>query len=362
MNKNLFYGFLFGGLSFFSNDMKSQDVFGCDYIRKVDVNRALKDEEILYEDSYKKFFDYSDFTEPFEDESKNALEGKVMNIYFPTNKCDLSERDSVDIKRYVLKVLKPYIENSNEKLVSFNVEGFADCRGDNLENYDLSHRRAESVASYLYKVSRNSISPSVKIYTSAFGEMQSEETDDLVELQNNRVVKIILNENPIKHALDVCKGRKILGDQSGSMIPYWDSFRKYEFREIDDVFTYSKFIPPRGMRKEECDTNKYPEMIHTYNINTEIAHGATSYYPAKKILIPSEFISSGDTITTIINGKNDFIGESPDEIIRLANEKKVVLNMIGIELSGNYVGDFIRIADETGGKYYFVKNFNSKTF
>ncbi len=365
-DKNLIYGLLFSIASVFSLNSNAQDVFGVDYIRKLNVNRNNQS-EVVKRDSYSEsFFDYDKFSEPFNDELKNSLEGRVMNVYFPTNDCDLSGRDSIDIRRYVLKVLKPYVDNSQDKIVCFNVEGFADCRGDEVDNYHLSHKRAEAVADYLNKLSRNIISPSIRIDISAFGETKSKETKNPFELQKDRIVRIIPNENPIKHALDICDGRIVLGDQSGSMSvngsPYWRYFQDYKFDVGVDVFSYSEFVPPRGVEKESCDAERYPERFHTYNINEEVAHGATSYYPAKRILISSEFVSDGDTITTVVNGLNDFKGESPDDIINSAKGRKIVLNMIGVELSGEYVKDFIKIANETGGKYYFVKRFYPKTF
>ena len=96
--RNLFYGILVGGLSLFSLKGKSQDVFGVDYIRKLEVNRATNYHE------NKKQYNFSipsvEFKEPLGDEAKNSLEEKVMNVYFQTSKCDLSETDSIDLTNY----------------------------------------------------------------------------------------------------------------------------------------------------------------------------------------------------------------------------------------------------------------------
>lgn len=355
---NLIYGTLIGGLSLVSLNGNSQDVFGCGYIRKLEVNRISD----YNENKKKEFYEIPkvEFCEPFEDESKNSLEGKIMNIYFQTKKCDLSGTDSIDLKRYVLKFIKPIYDL--EKITVFNVEGFADCRGSGIENYELSHRRAEATAKYLDYLSRNIVSPSIEIYTSAFGDLQSRETTDSIEMQRDRVVRIIPNENPLKHALDICKSRIVLLDQSGSMSvngsPYWKYSQKYNFSDSAEVFSYSEFIPPRGLKKEELDPEKFPGINHTYNINTEDAYGATSYYPAKEKLISSDFVKQNEIITVVINGKNDFEGYNSERIISLAQSKNVRFNMIGFELSGKYVRDFIEIANQTGGKYYFVKRFN----
>lgn len=357
-------GLLVFGLGMASLNSNAQDVFGVDYIRKMEnVNRKSVSDvsPISLEKNY--FYRGKDLilSEPFEDEAKNFLNGLELSIYYPTNDCYLSKRDSLDIRRYVLKVLRPYYKNSGEKLESLTIEGLADCRGERVKNYFLSHKRAQELAKYIYPIVRNSISPSVKVYISAFGEEHSGQTEDSLKLQKDRVVKIIPNGNPLKTALDICGGNTILGDQSGSMSfegsLYWKCFQNYKFSKGVKVFAYSEFIPPRGMSKEECSFEDYPERKHTYDINSEISYGATSYYPSKEILLSSDFVSNNDTITTIINGKNDLNGKSPDKIIEIAKGKNLVLNMVGLELSGNCVNNFIRIAKETGGKFYFVNKF-----
>lgn len=340
----------------------------CDYIRRLNVNRFTQTTENTCDNS-KNFPTYDNFKEPFSGEAKNSLEGKVMKIYFQNDNCNLSKNDSIDLRRYVLHVLKPYSGKGGfEKLESLNFRGFADCNGNPKYNHDLSHKRAENTAKYVEELVHNTISPSVKIYISAFGEDKSTETKDSLLWQKDRVVEIIFNENPLKDAMNLCKGKIYLLDQSGSMGPtidlstnlvydWWSHLQDYSFPIGTDVFFYSEFIPPRGIKKEECDPLDYPEMIHTYDIKTEIANGATCYYPAKNKLLSSSIVEKGSEIVTLINGKNDFNKENPYNVIKKAKEKDVQLHMIGIDLSGNYVHDFIDIANETGGKYYFINIF-----
>ena len=133
-----------------------------------------------------------------------------MNIYFQTNKSELTLNDSVDMNRYFIKFLKYH--SLYEKVTNFNIEGFADCRGDEWDNYELSNKRAEAVANYLKK-----FYPNIKIYISARGEMNSKETKDSLELQKDRCVRIFFNENPLNRALNLCGANSYVLDQSGSM-------------------------------------------------------------------------------------------------------------------------------------------------
>ncbi len=378
--KNFLYGILFGALSLFSLgtlNSTAQNVFpDCDYLRKLNVNRRTEQFHEISKELIKNYTSAKeiDFSEPLEDEARNSLEGMSMNIYFPTDKYNLSGRDSSDIKKYFDNVIISYLKQEN-KISSFNLKGYADCvplknvedkSVSDLYNYNLSHKRAESVANYLDYLIYTRIHSHVNIFISAYGNMYSKKTKNPDEKKEDRKVEFIVNENPIRNALNVCRGKIILGDQSGSMScngsPYWKYFQEHPFFGGVDVFTYSEFVPPRGMKKEDCPMEIYPQRFHTYDINKETASGATSYYPAMEKLLSSDIVSEGDTITAIVNGLNDFSNENPGQIIKIAGEKKVVSNIIGLELSGKCISDLMTIPEKTEGKYYFVHRFKSKLF
>lgn len=312
----------------------SQDYMGCDYIRELKVKRDTSYFE--GNKSQDDFISYGDikFKEAFADESENDLEGKVMNIYFPTNNSDLSCNDKIDIRRYMVSYLKP---NSKwVKINSFMVEGFADFRGGSDLNYNLSKNRAENVLNEI-----SNFFPNADYYVCAYGESKSSEFKDSLELMKDRVVKIIPNENPLISALSNLKGDVYLLDQSGSMNRNgeWNLLQNYSYPADSKVYSFSKV--------EDAEKFEYK-----YSISEDFAFGKTSYYSALDTLISSV---ENKTITTMINGKDNVGGANPDEIIKKAKENNVVLNLIGLNLKDDDKKELLDLVEETDGKYYFLK-------
>ena len=349
---------LFFSGSFFVQGRSQNVINGCDYIRELKVN--ICHENLNTSPGRIKDFisGYNNFEEPFEDEAKNSLDGKVMNVYFQTNSSNITKRDSTDLRRYVLDVIKPtYLY---EKLMNFNVEGFADFRGDIGKNYSLSSKRAESVANYLEDLAHNIVSPSIKIYVSAFGEVRNHKGKNLEDLKKDRVVRIIPNNNPVIRALENCNADFYLLDQSGSMNKdnFWKSLQNFSFPESSHVFSFSKLILPEGFDKNNLDSLDYPEFFHTFDIKTEVAYGKTPYYSAMDKFL--SIIPSNKVIDILVNGESNFGDGTPDDIIKKTKEKNLVLNMIGINVSRDFENQLIEIANATNGNYYFLKNFNRK--
>ncbi len=343
MNKHLLYGILFSGLSLgLSENVFSQDIFSCDYIRRLKVNHCQR------EFSEKHVSSEINFSEPLAGELKNSLEGIIMNIHFRTNESDLFHSDSLDLESYCKEILKPYVDKKG--INSFNIEGYADCVGSEKDNLILSDKRCLSIANFLKRKF-----PQVDFYISAFGESQSRETQDSLLLGEDRVGKIIPDENPLKRALDICRADVYLLDQSGSMNQNgeWKLLQKYSFPDSSEVYSFSKLMLPPNSTLEDLNPRNYPEFFHTYDIKTEIARGKTAYYPANNILIPS--LENDRTVTAIINGKNNFGNVSSKEIIDKAKSKSIKVNHVGINLSEDSQKDFIDIATQTGGKYYFFR-------
>jgi outer membrane protein OmpA-like peptidoglycan-associated protein len=327
-----------GVISFISAE--AQDFNGCDYVRQLKVN--TKTENKIYPNK-QEFPKYNNFSEPLKDEAKNSLEEKIMHIYFQTKKNDLTKGDSIDLMRYFLNVLSPY--SVYEKINCINLEGFADCIGKDYDNYVLSLKRTEAVASYL----RNFF-PHTPFYFSAFGETQSPETRDSSILKKNREVKIIINENPLSRALSLCNADVYLLDQSGSMNlnGEWALLQNYPYPDSCDIYSYSKL--------SKNTPKNFPEAMHTYDISTEIASGKTCQYDATDTLMTE--LAENTTLTTVVNGKNNIGGTNPKKIIDKAKKKNIKLNIIRINLPESSKDELISLASGTSGRYYFLKKSN----
>lgn len=361
MNKKLL-PLLFGGLSLFYRGVNAQDMFGVDYVRKIEVNRTKPLSEDVRKSSKNEFyFSYNNFSEPYEGEAKNSLENKIMNIYFKSNDTILTDRDYTDIGRLFKKVIKPYLESGNE-ITSFNVVGYADCmppRGVSDKNiaseynYNLSYSRAKNVANEVDRLSYSILGMlNPKIFISAYGDLGSKETRDSTQQKNDRVVKIIVNGNPVENALTLCESKTILVDQSGSMTECWDYIKNLEFPVDADVLFYSQYMPLKGTKKDEFKEFNSYWGSHTYKIDSEFAWGRTCFYEANEVLLPT--LNDNSELNVIINGKNDFKGSNPSKIINLANDKNIKVNIIGFDLTGECISNMIKIASETGGRYYIV--------
>lgn len=327
--KNMFFCSLLAGSSLIG---VSQNYMKCDYIRKLEVNQKINS---IYEHKRNNFISYEkiDFKKPLNDEVQNSLEDKILNIYFPTNESDISSNDESDIRKYACSYLKP---NSKWiKINSFTIEGFADFRGGASLNYDLSKKRAENV---LEKI--QPFFPKSDYYICAYGESKSFEGKDSLDLAKDRVVKIIPNENPLNFALSNLLADVYLLDQSGSMNTNseWRLLQNYIYPENCEVYSFSKI-----------EGGNYD---YGYKIKNAIAEGRTSYYSALDTLLSSV---KNKTITTMINGKDNVGGATSEEIIRKAKQNNVVLNLIGLNLKDEDKKDFLKIIEETNGKYYFLE-------
>jgi outer membrane protein OmpA-like peptidoglycan-associated protein len=343
MNKNALYGFLFGGLSLLPClNVKSQDVFGCDYVRQLKVNCGK-----IPEIKKSNLDNIINLSKPLEGESQNSLDEITMNIYFRNNEFCLSGKDSSDLNLYCKNILKPYIEKNKIKILT--IEAHTDCIGSEESNLKLSDNRGMSIVNFLRRKFNYT-----DFYISSFGKSKSTETNDSILLSRDRVVKIIPDENPLKRALDVCKADIYLVDQSGSMKHNgeWQLLQKYTFPDSSRVYSFSKLTLPPNSKLEDLNPENFPEFFHTYDISTEVAMGKTAYYPASEKVIMS---NENNAITAIVNGENNYGQKSHEEIINLALERNIKLNQVGINLSEESKKKFIEIAKKTGGKFYFFR-------
>ncbi len=318
----------------------SQNIInGIDYIRK--INNFNKLSEKKPRDDRIAFIKEPLFGEPLSGEAKNSLEGDVMNIYFQTNKFQLTGTDSSDLRKYI-----SYISQT-KKILSFNIEGFADCTGNDELNYSLSEKRTESIAKILKRTFPNSI-----IYVSSFGKSKSTQTTDSMILQKERVVKIFPNKNSIERALDISskKAGIYLLDQSGSMNinGEWKFLQNYFYPDSSEIYSFSKL-------DDDLPESFYGKK-HTYDIKEEVAMGLTSYSLALETLL--SIISENKEITIVVNGKNNFKEDNYEKIIEKSKEKKIRLNHIGINLDEDAKKEFRRISENTMGQCYFLKKFN----
>lgn len=337
---------MFGSL-FFS--AKTQNFPDCDYLRELKVNK-IEGSQGDFNKNALCFVKYNNFKEPVDFELKNSFDNGDMNVYFPNNCAELSKNDLIDLNRYISEVLVPY--GKENKIKNINIEGYANVLGDEEYNYFLSIRRAENVAKVIKHKLYCYFPYDIQVKVSAFGESKSVETDDSIQLQNDRKVIISVEENPLKRGLEYLGGNVFLLDQSGSMNDgSWNSLREYFFPEAKAYYSFSQPFIINGSSKED-----YPEFNYSYDINTDVPAGKTSFYGAMDKLISSPFVGNNDTLTTIINGEDNVGLISPLEIIEKAKDKNVILNILGINVREDYAKTLINFTNKTKGNYYFITN------
>jgi hypothetical protein len=102
---------------------------------------------------------------------------------------------------------------------------------------------------------------------------------------------------------------------------------------------------------------------YSYDINLDKEGGRTSFYASMDKLLVSDFVEENDTLTAVINGRDNVGKVSVEKVVKDANNKNVVVNILGIGIDDEYAQTLMEITSKTKGNYYFVsKSFSSKVF
>jgi len=185
------------------------------------------------------------------------------------------------------------------------------------------------------------------------GKEESRGSFDSLSLMKDRKVSISIPDNPLEEGLSHLDGNVFLIDQSGSMKDVWDFVRAYRFPSARQYFSFSNLVDYFG------DSEK----TFSRDINNILPNGRTSFYAGAEKLFESGVVGKGDTLNVVINGEDNFGQSSSREIISLARDKKVPINIFGLNIKDDYAKTLIKMSKETNGKYFFISPpMSSKSF
>jgi len=253
---------------------------------------------------------------------RNAYDGKNLTVHFLTNSWALYDNDKHDIRAY----LKSLPDGTN-----FVLEGYADFRGSIEDNLTLSENRADGVSDFLRM---NGIS---RTSNTAYGEKGAQpKGTNIRRLGTDRRVRIIPGETVISRGLAQLPADSYLLDQSSSMSgSKWHEVQNYRFPRNSKIYTFTS-------ESRTCGTN----------IIDESPMGNTPLYVSLAELIGKT--EKSRKITALTDGMNN-MGGSPQEIIRVANDRGIQVSFIGLDLPREAELELAEIATKTNGKVYLSK-------
>ncbi len=249
----------------------------------------------------------------------NEIHDGVLSIFFSTNSWKLMSEDTDDLRKFGRTL------DSRSSLI---IEGRADYRGSEQNNEQLGRNRAEGVADFLQSYTRGSVD-----FVSYGEKDSSQDTDDRVKMQRDRVVRIVPNRGLVSRALEVSPADVYLIDQSGSMGEggKWKQVQEFSFPSAADVYTFES-------PKQNCATP----------LSQRSPGGGTPLYRSLFDVLSS--MSGSQTLTVLTDGDDTDGGKTPADIIALANRKDVPINVIGLGVHSPAVLE--QIASQTGGQAY----------
>lgn len=276
--------------------------------KKVSKPQEPSPEAVLYADQNRNVVDYSNNTEV---------------IYFPTDIDSLDPQDEKDIRTFT-SIIGP-----KDKII---IEGFADSRGSEAYNLDLSRRRASSVKKKL----RDSLSPDMRnrIRLAYFGESKAG-ADNLAEARH---VTIVVGKHEIDRGLERLRADRYLIDASASMGGWekWGAVVSHRYPKNAKKFVF-------GCRYFE--TNNFDEVF------------PDCFTPLWSSLYETvKGANNNNRITVLTDGAADpGQEENIPEIIKLAKRKGIEISFLAIGVDEEAMIDIRRVVRATGGKMYSIQ-------
>ncbi len=269
---------------------------------------------------------------PYRLQNTLNTQNNSLEVYFVTNQVTLDESDKSD-----LTILAEQLNKVITGTTTLIIEWFADTRWTDERNNYLSQRRAENVRDFLLPLLKDGIS----IQVASYGETRSQALpsstlEEKLALRPLRKVTIIPTENIVTRALENSPADIYVLDASWSMqwAP-WNAVESYNYPNNAQIFTFTT------ENQAGC----------AINIDSQMVDGATPLYTSLQA-IASNAWNLNKTITLLSDGA-DTEGWSIDEIIRIAQENWIKINVIGI---GSYEEASLKmIAEGTQWTIYFQR-------
>ena len=262
----------------------------------------------------------------------NELVDGNLVIYYTTNSERLFWNDLEDVERYL---------GSLQPGTPIVIEGYADHRGEVMDNLDLSRRRAEGIR----LTTPDRIKRNHPMEISAYGESKATETGHSgKDLYKDRKVRIVIGRSDISRGLDQIAADYYLLDCSGSMGPgerlsdgtsKWEAVQQHHFSPGSKAYVFG-----------HCADRKRP-------ISQVEANGETPLYQGGDALV--EIASIGETVGILSDGEDPEMTANYQRLIDFSLHKGVKIGVLGIGLQGQNKSIMQTVADKTGGKFYFIE-------
>ena len=267
----------------------------------------------------------------------NTLEWNTLSVHFITNQSRLDIGDTEDLDKFIEFI------SSLDGTVSILLEGYADARGTIDANIREAELRNQAIQEYI----ESKLSEWKVIFESvSFGEAESSQNvenlthEEKLELRKDRRVDITLNHSMIQSALDRNIADGYVLDASGSMTEInsngnssWQEVLGYNFPTTSSIFTFTT-------ANNDC----------VNNISDQIVDWQTPLIDSMIDIIQT-WTFDGKTLTLLSDGGDNESIKSLNELITIAQEKSVKINVIGI---GNFDQALLQtIAESTGGTFTF---------
>jgi outer membrane protein OmpA-like peptidoglycan-associated protein len=294
----------------------------------------------------------------------NTINGDTLIIYFETNNNKLEDNDRTDIQNFV----SYYVKTNNYNLVNSSlgvcIKGYSDKRGEENKNYILSKNRTNSVKDFLATLGIPTI------HEFYYGETNARifSDDDKSTIKDRKVeiifpfsIRNILDKVPSKYYL--LDGSKSMKDilTGSNLYTKWEEIVNYPFMPNSEIYISAA----REEYNIASQTNIFNKDIANYNPG-----GSTPLLLSLRNLI--SFADTNSTITVLTDGGDNWGGVCINQIIKKANNKKIIINVSvlinsdacgsdfeenikkGIilkEFENDQLSDLNNISSSTGGKY-----------
>lgn len=272
-----------------------------------------------------------------EDRLPNEFREGTFIKYYETDGFGLSGSDSLDLQRYGRWLEEQGIEAAI-------IYAGADSRHDTLHNDTLSTKRAMGVLRVL-----KAAYPALEAGIIPYGERMPVCDQSSTEgLQRNRYAKIVPVESVLSQVVEEGMGAYVLVDCSSSTEnvhvsqgrTLWEFVQHYPYPERTRLFGFS-----------DCNGGGVQERRSITQVSP---CGRTPLYASLYQLIIQHSLSR-TTVLVITDGQDNIGGRTPEDIVALAREKAVRINMVTVNVDPLSTKSLKYLAKGTGGDFFFCE-------
>lgn len=285
---------------------------------------------------------------------ESVVENGNLSIFYRTNEHALEPRHEADLTAFV---------HASGPQRTWTVEGHCDERGGLEYNLALGERRAAAVGEWLFANTGGLVS------TVSYGEASPRVEDARPDaLAHNRRAVVVPGTPSLARAFELLPADAYVLDASGSMYEL-DILRAIYAPVVNDMrrVLEKDILGFHDTSWGEVATFPFPEgaVLHPFNScimprtgleqasketlrNITPGCGSPVWEAAARTLKEAQYGS----ITLLSDGVPTADSASPDSVIALAKEQGTRVNVIGFKVPDALQADLLRVARETGGRFY----------